>query len=149
MEFACEENDYIVLADYGRFKSSRLASVEMHGGASLEEVVVPVIILSLKDSSLKIDLLSNKVKVDRKTGLTLELFANSKLTAELSVVYDNKTYKSKQTDETHYSVTIPDITRAGTYNADVYVGNNLISHIEVSAESKSASMNDSFDSLFG
>lgn len=42
------ENGYLVLADYGRFKNSRAANVEVHGGASLEEVIVPIITLSLK-----------------------------------------------------------------------------------------------------
>ena len=49
LPFAAEENGYLVLADYGRFKGSRAANVEVHGGASLEEVVVPVIELTLKE----------------------------------------------------------------------------------------------------
>jgi len=46
LPFAAEENGYLVLADYGRFKGSRAANVEVHGGASLEEVVVPIIELT-------------------------------------------------------------------------------------------------------
>ena len=42
------KNGYTILADYGRFKGSRKANVEVHGGASLEEVLVPVITLKLK-----------------------------------------------------------------------------------------------------
>ena len=45
---AIRENGYFVLSDYGRFKNSRAANVEVHGGATLEEVVVPVIRLSLR-----------------------------------------------------------------------------------------------------
>lgn len=53
LPFAIDEEDrgYIVLADYGRFKGSRASNVEVHGGASLEEVIVPIITFSLNDSS--------------------------------------------------------------------------------------------------
>jgi hypothetical protein len=36
-------NGYNVIADYGSFKGGRASNVEVHGGASLEEVVVPII----------------------------------------------------------------------------------------------------------
>ena len=42
-EFATEENGFWVLANYDRFKGSRKADVEVHGGATLEEVVIPII----------------------------------------------------------------------------------------------------------
>ena len=45
---AAEENGYWVLADYDRFAGGRLASVEVHGGATLEEILIPVIEFSLK-----------------------------------------------------------------------------------------------------
>ncbi len=47
ISYAISENGYLVLADYGRFRGSRKANVEVHGGASLEEVLVPVITLTL------------------------------------------------------------------------------------------------------
>ena len=42
------ENNYIILTDYGNFKGSRIIGRELHGGATLEEVLVPVVVLSLK-----------------------------------------------------------------------------------------------------
>lgn len=51
---AAEENGYWVLADYDRFAGGRLASVEVHGGATLEEILVPVIEFSLKSVENKI-----------------------------------------------------------------------------------------------
>lgn len=44
---ATEENGWWVLANYDRFLGGRLASVEVHGGATLEEILVPVIEFSL------------------------------------------------------------------------------------------------------
>ena len=40
---ATEENGWWILTNYDRFAGGRLASVEVHGGATLEEVLVPVI----------------------------------------------------------------------------------------------------------
>lgn len=46
---ATEENGYWVSANYDRFTGGRLSSVEVHGGATLEEVLVPVIEFSLNE----------------------------------------------------------------------------------------------------
>ncbi len=42
-KFATESQGFWVLANYDRFKGSMPANVEVHGGASLEEVIVPII----------------------------------------------------------------------------------------------------------
>ena len=54
---ATEENGWWVLANYDRFAGGRLSSVEVHGGATLEEILVPVIEFSLQgaDVVVKID----------------------------------------------------------------------------------------------
>ncbi|MBQ9497355.1 MAG: hypothetical protein IJR52_07260, partial [Selenomonadaceae bacterium] len=46
---ATEENGYWVLANYDRFSGGRIGSVEVHGGATLEEVLVPVIEFSVEN----------------------------------------------------------------------------------------------------
>lgn len=46
---ASEENGYWILANYDRFAGGRLSSIEVHGGATLEEVLVPVIEFSLRE----------------------------------------------------------------------------------------------------
>ena len=45
---ATEENGRWVLANYDRFSGGRLSTVEVHGGATLEEILVPVIEFSLQ-----------------------------------------------------------------------------------------------------
>lgn len=144
-----EERGYIVLADYGRFKGSRAANVEVHGGASLEEVVVPVITLSLNDSSIVISIVDeDKIKADFKTGIKITLYVNKPIWKSLTLGYGNKRYESERIDDNHYAVCIPDIKRAGTYPADVYLGDGLAAHIEIKATGKSAAMNDDFADLF-
>ena len=54
----------------------------------------------------------------------------------------------KQIDSNHFKVSIPDIKRASTNMADVFLGEDLVSHIQIKAVGKSASMNDDFDDLF-
>ena len=147
LPFAAEENGYLILADYGRFKGSRAANVEVHGGASLEEVVVPVIELSLKDGSVTVKLVDETVTVDFRTGTEIELFFNSPV-QDVSVVLNGKRYSALQKDANHYSVKLPDTKRADDYSADVYAGDNLIGKIMIKAQGKSGKVNDAFDDLF-
>jgi len=147
LPFAAEENGYLVLADYGRFKGSRAANVEVHGGASLEEVVVPVIELSLKDGSVTVKLIDEIVTVDFRTGTEIKLFFNSPV-RDVSVVLNGKHYSASQIDANHYSVKLPDTKRAGDYSADVYAADNLIGKIMIKAQGKTGKVNDAFDDLF-
>ena len=142
------EQGYVVLADYGRFKGSRASNVEVHGGASLEEVIVPIITLSLRDNSIVISVIdADKIKADYKTGINITLYVNKSITEPLTVGYGNKRYATKRKDDNHFSVVIPDIKKAGTYGLDVYLGDGLVSHIEITPTGKSASVNDDFEDL--
>ncbi len=147
LPFAAEENGYLVLADYGRFKGSRAANVEAHGGASLEEVVVPIIELSLKDGNVTVKLVDETVTVDFRTGTEIHLFFNSPVQG-VYVVLNGKRYPASQIDANHYSVKLPDTKRAGQYPADVYVGDNLIGKIMIKAQGKTGKVNDAFNDLF-
>ena len=61
---------------YGRYKGSRSANVEVHGGASLEEIIVPIITLKLKaDALLDIRVINeDSLFADRHIGTTIELY---------------------------------------------------------------------------
>jgi hypothetical protein len=147
LPFAAEGNGYLVLADYGRFKGSRAANVEVHGGASLEEVVIPVIELTLKNGNVTVELVEDSVSVDFRTGTAVTLFANTPLN-DVSLVMNGKRYTATPTDENHYAVTLPDTKRAGNYSADVYAGDDLIGQVLIKAQGKSGKVNDDFDGLF-
>lgn len=147
LPFAAEENGYLVLADYGRFKGSRAANVEVHGGASLEEVVIPIIELSLKNRNVTVKLVEETVIVDFRTGTEVKLFFNAPV-HDVSLLLNGKQYQGEQTDNNHYSVKLPDTKRAGSYPADVYAGNDLIGKILIKAQGKSGKVNDAFDDLF-
>ncbi len=147
LPFAAEENGYLVLADYGRFKGSRAANVEVHGGASLEEVVIPLIELTLKNINIVVEIVEESVTVDFRTGTEITLFFNSPLES-VSVILSGKRYPASQLDSNHYKVALPDTKRAGDYPADVYAGDDLVGKILIKAQGKSGKVNDAFDNLF-
>ncbi|MCB8817401.1 BREX-4 system phosphatase PglZ [Desulfosporosinus shakirovi] len=147
LPFAAAEKGYLVLADYGRFKGSRAANVEVHGGASLEEVVIPIIELTLKKANVTVKLVEDDVTVDFRTGTNITLFINTTL-SDVSLVLNGKRYIALPTDENHYEVALPDTKRAGDYPADVYAGDDLIGQVLIKAKGKSGKSNDDFDNLF-
>lgn len=147
LPFATEEKGYLVLADYGRFTGSRAANVEVHGGASLEEVVIPIIELRLKKVNVVVKLVKDDVTVDFRAGTAITLFINTPLN-DVSLVLNGKHYIALPTDENHYEVTLPDVKRAGDYPAAVYSGDDLIGQVLIKALGKSGKSNDDFDNLF-
>lgn len=151
LPFAIRETEkgYIVLADYGRFKGSRKANVEVHGGASLEEVVVPVIACSLKNNATTIDIVNmDNIRADYKTGISFTIAINKVVYSDVAVGYDSMLYNAKKLDDNHYKVEIKKITKSGEYPMDIYLGENLVKHLVLPVKGKSASMNAVFDDLF-
>ncbi len=147
LPFAAVENGYIVLADYGRFKGSRAANVEVHGGASLEEVVIPIIELTLRDTSVKVELIDKNIIADKKSGIQVTLFI-SKMLNNVSVIINEKKYIAISHNNNNYFVNIPDIVSAGTYSANIFSSDDLIGKVDIKVRGKSASINSSFDELF-
>ncbi|NLN94367.1 MAG: BREX-4 system phosphatase PglZ [Candidatus Hydrogenedens sp.] len=147
LPFATEENGYCILADYGRFKGSRAANVEVHGGASLEEVVVPVIELSLKDQTVVIRLLEDSVLVDFRLGVAISFVSDSPL-KKPSVEVRETRYEAIKTGENQYLATLSDIKRVGAYDVDVFDNDTLISRLSFRVQSRSGNVKDDFDNLF-
>lgn len=139
-------------AHYGRFKNSRAANVEVHGGASLEEVIVPIITLSLKKQcDLIIKLLNaDAVYCDRRLGTTIQLYISDvDNTQSVSVVIDEKRYAAKDSDKTHYEVNLYDMRRAKkNVSAAIYDGDDLIGTVHFDIKGKMATVSNDFDDLF-
>lgn len=146
-----EEKGYFVLTDYGRFKGSRAANVEVHGGASLEEVLVPIITLKLKkQDAVDIRVLnSDNIQADRKQGTTVQIYISDVDNPNnISLVIGNTKYKAVVDDSTHYTVHLEDIRRSKTCKADIYDGDNLLGNVEFKIKGKSGSVDSGFDSEF-
>ena len=139
-----DDGNYLVLADYGRFKGSRRANVEVHGGASLEEVIIPIIELSLKDGEITVEL-TKEVFVDSRKGAVMELFFNTPV-EEVSLILEEKWYLSTQiTKSQHHLINLSDIIKIGTYQAGVYAGNDFIDSITFEAQRKSFRVDSAFE----
>ena len=113
----------------------------------MEEVVIPIIELSLKNGNVTVKLVEETVIVDFRTGAEVKLFFNAPV-HDVSLVLNGKQYQAEQTDNNYYSVKLPDTKRAGDYPADVYAGDDLIGKILIKAQGKSGKVNDAFDDLF-
>lgn len=145
------ENGYIILTDYGRFKGSREANVEVHGGCTLEETIVPIITLSLKNQAdVQIIIMKpDELIVDRKSGVQVSVYI-SDVESPKSVRMEIKgtSYEGKQTDGTHYTFALADIKRSGEYEASIFDGSNLIGLKKIRIKGTVGSAKSDFDNLF-
>lgn len=147
LPFAAEENGYLILADYGRFKGSRAANVEVHGGASLEEVVIPIIEFSLQKHRLKIELNSDDIIVDFRKGTKISFFSNRPL-ENVSISFLGNHYIATEKNKQHYEVILSDMKKSGNYLIEVFSGDNFIKEFSINAKSKIGHDNKDFDDLF-
>lgn len=135
---ATQENGYWVLANYDRFKGGRKANIEVHGGATLEEVVVPIIEIVKAPIEVEIQLLSKVVKFSRrKKNAVIKIFSKTKLdNLSIRVSKLNGEFEGKSTDGQTFTVELPELRKADKYTLDVFYNNNLLkSGLEFTAES--------------
>lgn len=122
IEFVTFEDGFAVLANYERFKGSRKADVETHGGASLEEVVVPIIVLTLKPKEQQIFFVEDVISCSPKEGSRIWLFANPPLKKPHMVV-NGQSYDGRFDGDKHNVIfDMPDIRRKGHHEAEIYDG---------------------------
>ena len=148
--FKIEDNGFVILSDYGRFQGSRPANVEVHGGASLEEIVVPVITLTLKKQyGVQIKVMQpDDITADRHEGVLLTLYISDvDSPGSVILVIENKQYKGSTEDGTHFTFALKEIKRAKLkpYSADVFDGSDLIGSISFKVKGKTATVKDDFD----
>lgn len=125
---AIEENGFWVLANYDRFKGSRKANVEVHGGATLEEVVVPIIEISYSPNEIEIQLLDKNIKFSRrKKDAAIRLFSKTKLDSlTIRISGLERECEGESHDGQTFTFVLPELRKAGEYTVDVYYNNNLL-----------------------
>lgn len=142
VDYATIENGQYILASYDRFKGGRAARVETHGGATLEEVVVPIIEVTRADTDIEVQFVESTILVSFKKKATLRLFSTKKLDKAMLKI-DKRFYLATEENTMVYTFPIIDIKRAGDYSAEVYDGDNLIiDELKFSIKKESASEND-------
>lgn len=145
LHFATEEQGYLVLADYGRFRGGRAAEVEVHGGASLEEVLVPVIAFTLKDETIDVDLLNKDDIISDSQGTQLTFFVDKCGAHVAFMLGDEWFYPTPQSDHMHFDLVLPKLKRPGSYTIKVYVDTTFLKDIPFKSRGRAASINDDFD----
>jgi hypothetical protein len=140
-EYATEENGFWVLANYDRFKGSRKASVEVHGGATLEEVIIPLIEIELFDSRIEITNTTPEVTASYRKNAEVVLFSKNKL-KKVSLRINGKIYPAKNIGDNKYKIELPNIKKTGAYIADVLEGDSLIGEISFNVIRESGKSND-------
>ena len=124
--FAAYENGYAVLANYMRFKGSRKADVEVHGGATLEETLVPLLQISLKPKDPMVEFQPALVQLRKKEVGELLLVTNFDM-ADPYIIVNGKIYGGKlDTHRRRAIIPLPDMKRTHDYMADIYDGDTLL-----------------------
>ena len=124
--FAAYENGYAVLANYMRFKGSRKADVEVHGGATLEETLVPLLQISLKPKDPMVEFQPALVQLRKKEVGELLLVTNFDM-ADPYIIVNGKIYRGKlDTHRRRAIIPLPDMKRTHVYMADIYDGDTLL-----------------------
>ena len=123
---ASYENGYVVLANYERFKGGRAANLEVHGGATLEEVVVPVITLERKPDNITYCFVDPIIKFKMGQAAMIALFCNMpmrKPRIQVNGVFYEGTFRG---DKKHAEFTMPELKRTNSYEAVVYDGDKNV-----------------------
>ncbi len=119
---AAYEDGFAVLGNYERFKGGRKANLEVHGGASLEEVVIPIITLSLRPDDVVYYFVDPVIRFKVGQLSTIELFSNVPM-KEPKLEVEGTFYEGVfQTDKNHALFTLTEQKRVREYSATVYDG---------------------------
>ena len=123
---AVYENDMCILGDYNAFKGGRVGKVEMHGGATLEEVVVPIIEIMRKDTNIEIKVITDIIKASFKTIAVLKFYSTCKI-SNVSVRINGVLYSAYSTDGFNFTAELTALKKSGSYNFEVWSNNKLVS----------------------
>lgn len=126
-DFAIEKEGFWVLANYDRFKGSRKANFEVHGGATLEEVAVPIIeIMQMQDSIEAFILEDSKLfTLGAKEYPTIRIYVGTK-SNNISIKIDNEFYDAFEIAENIYKIELEHCTKKGKYSFDIQIGSSII-----------------------
>lgn len=137
--YAVDAGDFWSLANYDRFKHGRKANVEAHGGATLEEVCVPIIRIRSTDKIIEAYIMSAEsdslgdihevpeIRVSYRKKAEIKLYLTVEC-RDVSIVINEKNYKAIPLGNGYYSVKMPDLKKKGQYYVDIFSGDNKIAN---------------------
>ena len=125
-----------------------MANVEVHGGATLEEVAVPIIEIEAKATSVEAFILDNYkvVELAAKEYPVIRIYAGVK-SQNIAVRIGDTYYDADKTEEAYvYEVKLTDCTKKGVYSIDILNGNEVIAYNQsFEVKKKGFAINSLFD----
>ena len=143
-EYATSERNFWILANYDRFKGGRPGSVEVHGGATLEEITVPIIEISYKNCEYEVMIDSKiPIEISYKKKANIILFSKTKI-AGITVSVKGKRLENKFYDvipigNNKYSIDMPDLKFAGEYQLEVFTNGYPIAKLPFTVKKEGVS----------
>ena len=128
-----DDGNWHILAGYDRFKGGRKGYVEVHGGATLEEMVVPVIEFELLNKNIQVKLEKDEFRVTfRDTEITLLFSCNTTLKSPF-VAFEGSRYEAAPDDSRPgwYSAKLTPPAVGGDFEASVYDGDTEIAKVSL------------------
>lgn len=124
--------EFWVLANYDRFKGGRGAAVEVHGGASLEEVVIPIIRIKLIESKTECHIVWNKegtpiIDVNVDGDAEIKIFCSKEISALRAFINGFEQSVVPFDESMHlFVVKAVGLRRNGYSEVGIYNGDNLL-----------------------
>ena len=125
---AIEQSDYWVLANYDRFRGSRKANVEVHGGATIEEVTIPIIEITQKQSNIEAFIIDSfrTISLGAKEHAIIKVYVGIKSNS-ISIKINDSYYDAVMTNEQYiYCIELPEYTKKGIYSFDILNGDETL-----------------------
>ncbi len=145
IDVAVYEGGHYCLTNYNRFKYGNKTGVELHGGASLEEVVIPFITFAKKGQKVyNINLQGgNNFKI--KNGKIKVIITSNYILKNPSIVFENKSYDlvEKNSIDKIYELELI-VNRAMECNIQVRENGSFIASFDIEIENSALKENKLF-----
>lgn len=125
---AIHEGEFCIMAGYELFDGSRPAAVETHGGATIEEIVVPIIRITRNTSAWEFKVMNenHKVYFSYKTEPILVIWSKTEL-SNMMIKINGMSYIGKpEADKKTFNFILPKPDKAIDCLADIYVSSNCV-----------------------
>ena len=123
---ATQEGNLLILANYDMFQGGKRPTVEVHGGATLEEICVPVIEITIDNGETKFEfkVIDKEIKASPITNPILKFYSFDKI-YNVTVVLNDQTYSAKSNDGQNFEVELPKLS-SGKYSFNIFYDNELV-----------------------
>lgn len=126
---ATAENGYAVMAGYDRFKGGKIGQVENHGGATLEEVLVPILKFTRK-SPYDVKILNESISI-RKGKPARVLITVVPAVSELTARLDGREFPGASVpgNPNRFEVDLTGFTNSGTFQLSILSNHNVLATV--------------------